>query len=259
MRRRSGFTLVELLVVIGIIALLIAILLPSLRKVREQATRVACASNLRQIGLGYYMYSSANRGALPVWAGNAGGLGWQTLGQCSAAVQPYFLAFAQNYLDKNIALPGNRVVYCPAQTNRANTLGDGVHYQAAITSLPGDPVSAYTDQPLWMKFPRLRHLPNSGALLYDSVCNGGGWMWFINNHGFATTRATLGGNVLFVDGSVLWVPREKWITLFWFEGTTYPADYLCIRVWGSADKFGYGPDNATLWGAAAILAAVGGQ
>src|SRR5690242_185940 len=64
-RRVGGFTLIELLVVVGIIAILVAMLLPSLARARDQATRVQCASNLRQWGDALLAYAANNRGSFP--------------------------------------------------------------------------------------------------------------------------------------------------------------------------------------------------
>ena len=86
-RTRAAFSLVELLVVIGIIALLISMLFPVLRSARQTAERAKCASNLHQLGLALQMYTNNNHGWLPDWSGwhvypdgsspeDSPGLGW---------------------------------------------------------------------------------------------------------------------------------------------------------------------------------------
>jgi prepilin-type N-terminal cleavage/methylation domain-containing protein len=69
MRTKKGFTLVELLVVIAIIALLLSILMPSLKKVRDLAKRTVCGNNVKQVGIGVAAYVADNDDSLPFYGG----------------------------------------------------------------------------------------------------------------------------------------------------------------------------------------------
>src|SRR5688572_27432006 len=64
--RRRAFTLVELLVVIGIIAILIGILIPTLSRARESANKTACLSNIRELGNAFRLYAAGNKDAMPI-------------------------------------------------------------------------------------------------------------------------------------------------------------------------------------------------
>jgi prepilin-type N-terminal cleavage/methylation domain-containing protein/prepilin-type processing-associated H-X9-DG protein len=109
---KKGFTLVELLVVIAIIAVLMGILMPALGRVREQAKRLRCSSNLKSIGVGLALYAESNDGNLvnnsdpghPYTAKREGadynGTSWTKLGLL---------------YDTNI-LSDARVFYCPSCT-----------------------------------------------------------------------------------------------------------------------------------------------
>lgn len=89
---RNAFTLVELLIVVGIIAVLVAILLPALNKAREQARAVNCMSNLRQLGVALQMYRNAYHDFVPAASGTD---------QSNPAT-----AWSDNYMNAEVT-PGN--------------------------------------------------------------------------------------------------------------------------------------------------------
>lgn len=106
-RRRRALSLVELIVVIGIVGLLIALLMPALARSRESAAQVQCAANLRQLGQGLANYASNFRGYYPGWSG------WHTVGGDGTGEDDPGPAWTEQ-LAPYYAKPDSRVYNCPA-------------------------------------------------------------------------------------------------------------------------------------------------
>src|ERR1051325_5731921 len=140
MTRRKAFTLVELLVVIGIIALLISILLPTLGRARESANRVACGANLKQLGTAFLMYTNDYKGAFPAPGAAVRGEDW-IYWQSNRNINDGALV---KYLGKSFT---PNVYRCPSDLLQNNILGNRSYaYSYSINfNITGYPWTTFTE------------------------------------------------------------------------------------------------------------------
>lgn len=153
--RRHAFTLVELLVVIGIIAVLIALLLPALQKAKDQAQRTQCMSNLRTIGQLYQIY--ANQYSQYVPAGRHGAFAqsvhYMAIGDPSQenAGGGYFTEVGLLAKANLISLDGKadepKVFFCPNNTSIELDSGTGI--VAGSIWMQGTTRNSYSQNPVW--------------------------------------------------------------------------------------------------------------
>lgn len=156
---RRAFTLVELLIVIAIISVLIAILLPALSAARVAAKRVACQSNLRQIGIAMQMYANEYKGYLPA---PRGGVAWAGASWDEQLV-PYLGKLTWNVDNAPPKGSSCKVLRCPfdqlepwdGRQRRSYAWNIGRGDTNAITGDGDEPVKLTRIQPMFSQTSRL--------------------------------------------------------------------------------------------------------
>jgi len=166
-RRGGGFSLTELLVVIGVIVILIALLLPTLGRARERANRVACASNLRQVGQLMQLYAQYNRNNLPRTRYTVG------------ATPQYFTGAADTDPFKGATIQANDLTAAVFLLARSNKISSQV-FICPSTDMQGD---AYAGKSADVRsnFSGTKNLSYSIAYPYpDAAAAAAGYRWIIS-------------------------------------------------------------------------------
>ncbi len=113
----SLFTLIELLVVIAIIAILVALLLPALKNAKEQARRIACLSQIKQLTLATIVYSGDCDGWLP-GSHNAGTWNWASGNRSASGGADYQYAGVDEIFNLKYASADRKIMLCPSRYDR---------------------------------------------------------------------------------------------------------------------------------------------
>jgi prepilin-type N-terminal cleavage/methylation domain-containing protein/prepilin-type processing-associated H-X9-DG protein len=162
MTKRHAFTLIELLVVIAVIAVLIALLLPAVQKVREAANRVACQNNLKQLALAMHNYQSARGAFPPAFKGDGTPIAYFASWSALAELNP-FLEQTAIYNQMDLSLPTYESTI-PFNITRPNQFA--VQQTVKLFLCPSDKMQPVTTGPAY-------GVPVLGPTNY-AVCNGSG-------------------------------------------------------------------------------------
>jgi len=212
MSGKRAFTLIELLVVIAIIALLLAILMPALQRVKKQANGVACRSNLKQIGVAFNMYTEDNERKFP----RNGGI-W------IVKFLPYI--GGQGEEDEDYRQMG--VYNCPSYPNKEQTLDYVINsWKDGETELIGvSPVSDFRRPATKIFLADNEDGPSRPIITKDGGLNGrGNFDVWRSQHlptgtdgqrRVAKARHRDGCNVAYMDGGSAWIQGEKMIPEMW--------------------------------------------